>query len=210
MIDHKHKFIFIHIPKTGGTSIEKLFIPTADIQNVNLKHDTLRTILGTRPKIKNYFKFTVVRNPWDLTASLYYYMWKSQYEWPQRWRKMISAQIPGVLDMSLNDWVNHESFAYSGPRSRSLFNKNPTERLQLDWISNNTGSPEMDYIIKFENLQNDFDNVCNKLGLPFQNLPHINKTDREPYGELYTTETREIVARKFKKDIDFFQYEFGE
>ena len=69
MISHKHKFIFTHIPKTGGTSITRALNPNAGIKNKPLKEMPLKDK-------EDYFKFTFVRNPWDRAVSMFFFRQK--------------------------------------------------------------------------------------------------------------------------------------
>ena len=70
MVSHEFKCIFIHIPKTGGTSVETLF------GNEKHNHDKRERIIEKigMPSWKSYLKFSIVRNPWDRMVSAYSYV----------------------------------------------------------------------------------------------------------------------------------------
>jgi hypothetical protein len=203
MISHKHKFIFVHIPKTGGTSIERIFIPTAGKKDVPRKHDTLKMYENDFLFFEKYFKFSFVRNPWDLTISMYNYLWYSSEDWPRTWRKRNAE----TSELSFSDWVKHIIFRSPSIRSIDVGNRGGSDGNQIDWISCEKNL--INFIGRFENLQEDFNIVCDKIGIPQQELPHKNKTKHKHYTEYYDNETRQIVAEKYAKDIEYFGYEFG-
>jgi len=191
MINHKHKFIFIHISKTGGSSIETALNPNVPIDpkiagtigNTKLegKHWTALEYSKKYPKeYKEYFTFSFVRNPWDRTVS--------HYEW---------KVFVGNLKLSFKEWITSPEFLNN---SRLLY--------QSYLFDNN--NLIVDFVGRFEKLQLDFNYVCDKIGIGYIKLPHANKIDRKHYTEYYDDETREIISEKYAKDIKYFGYQFSE
>jgi len=189
MINHKHKFIYIHIFRSGGTSIEKLF--DAKI------HDHRRCNGYKREyglEVWNlYFKFAFVRNPWSKTLG--HYMWRQQ---KARYKKKGD-------DLNFRDWVL--KFEENVIGETALGDRGEQQYNQLFCES---GKQMVDYIGRFENLQSDFNIVCDKIGIPQQQLSHTNKTNHKHYTEYYDNETKQIVADRYAKDIDYFAYKFGD
>ena len=204
MIDHKYKYVYIHIPKTGGTSVEQSLIQVHHpeiVKPVAFWPDDLKEafVVGNSSnqhwsldmfdKYTDYRSFCTVRNPFDRIVSEYIYIHNGY--------NMSRSPLPD-LDFPTfvkRDLIESLAFPYHS-------------QCQIAFI--NTPINHVDYIIKFENLQEDFNIVCDKIGIPKQQLPHKNPTKHKHYTEYYDDETREIVAKKYARDIEYFGYEFGE
>ena len=200
MISHKHKFIFIHIPKTGGTSIESAL-------KINQEHKDHKYYKKTLKNYNDFFVFTIVRNPFDRAVSDYNWATNTKYPCPaQKLKEMfINKSFKYFLD-------NYYNLKYEDVKSFKGLNWFKNHHLthcreQLDLLN---PVCEVDYIMRFETLQQDFNTVCDKIGIPRQHLPHANKSKHKHYTEYYDDETRQIVAEKYAKDIEYFGYKFGE
>jgi len=137
---------------------------------------------------QSYFKFGTVRNPWDREVS--------RYKFLQKYKK---SPLSKYCQGSFNEYLF--KFNELDSKNPHLINYNV---LKID------GKIGVDYVMKFENLQEDFNIVCDKIGIPRLKLPHKNKTPHKHYAEYYDDETRELVAKCYAKDIEYFGYKFGE
>ena len=207
MINDKFKFIYTKIGKTGSTSIEGILKQQSG-DNYHSGHYHLLDDLSE--VTRNYFKFAFVRNPWDRCVSRFFYT-KSKCDVNDgidrgayrgsNFNDFIRSE--GEFSL-LTDWCNHS------PNLQRIFGNHSPFDKQLDWISDKDGNVLADYIGKLETMQNDFNIICDKIGIPQQQLPHKNKSKHKHYTEYYDDETKEIVAEKYAKDIEYFGYEFGE
>ena len=190
MISFQHKCIFVHIGKTGGSSIEHALDPhvsidsgiSGEIGNTKLegKHWTALEYSKKYPKeYKEYFTFSFVRNPWDRTVS--------HYEW---------KIFMGNLKLSFAEWIESPMF-------------NALKLSYADMICDHKNSIIVDFVGRFEELQQDFNFVCDKIGIEHIKLSHKNKIDRKHYFEYYDEKTKKIVEEKYARDIEHFGYEFN-
>ena len=217
MISHDNKFIFIQIPKTGSDSVCACLLSMLgkrdmmrELSNPELfmrknHHSTLEQILTTGDSdISDYYTFTFVRNPFDRVLSEYLYI-------PKYLKQVETGIIPRICD-NLKGYKSDKfkkqfkTFKDYVTRDDGLIFIDLHDKQQIKY----TESGRMDFIGRFENLQQDFNIVCDKTGLPRQQLPHYNKTRHKHYTEYYDDETRQIVAERYAKDIERFDYEFGE
>jgi hypothetical protein len=202
MISLQKHFLFVHIPKTAGNSIQTALRDYSEDQLVALrkeqdgierfglrnpnynfkKHSTLaeyRDALGNE-QFRSLYKFSCVRNPWDRMVSYYFTPTQSPETWDRKkFRKMIS-KIVSVADYLRLDQDDEDPFT------------------------------NVDYIMRFENLAEDFRTVCGKVGISAATLPRYNRSNREHYSKYYDYELRELVRTQFAAEIERFGYTFEE
>ena len=68
----------------------------------------------------------------------------------------------------------------------------------------------VDYIMRFENLADDFRAVCARLAIPSAPLPQYNRSNREHYSKYYDAELCELIRKRFAPEIERFGYAFEE
>lgn len=199
MISHKYKFVFILLPKTGTTSIQSLLTQTVLEQP---KQGADRHYDKITENVKDYYMISISRNPFSRVVSL----WKFWDEHLHLRRNRPAMEFTYFV----------KNFAKIQEKICRVFNKQEKIHFYscVDGIAMSTDNrlshTDIDFWIKIENFQQDFNKICDKIGIPRQQLPHINKSNHKHYTEYYDDETREIVAEKYKKDIEYFGYEFGE
>ena len=202
MTSKEKNFIYIHLPKTGGTSIchalSKFATEDYKVHDGKLKKkDTAyrlyidgkhfnkhELLVEVKNRLEgsfynNAFKFTCVRNPYERVIS--HYFWK--FETNEFNRKKFIDFFSG----------KKKNNTHWGSQKRSVTIENKVE---------------MDYIIKMENIQEDFNEVCSQLNIDKIILPHKNKTNHSHYREYYNDNMKNLVTEWYKEDIEFFKYNF--
>jgi hypothetical protein len=177
-------------PKCGSRTLHKIFREN----NINFpteKYDEVQNFT------KNYFSFSIVRNPWDRLLSCYT-------------QKIVKQKPPaGQKRPAYFRWeLNYQKPSFKDFIRIIAENKNIKRDRHWDLYHNIIPVSDIDFIGRFENLQEDFNIVCDKIGIPQQQLPHQNKSKHKHYTEYYDDETRQIVAEKYAKDIEYFGYTY--
>lgn len=214
IISDKYKFIWVGIPKSAMTSIIYVLHenPLVDL-GTRVISDDLNVILKKNKIYNNYFKFAFVRNPWSRVVSCY--INKVQ-------RGSIKDRFYLANHVGLRHDISFEDFVYFITKKRGRFDFFSDRHWisQHKFITSRSGRLLVDFVGKLENIDSDFDFVCDKLGIKSIELPKYNtrndwskfnnaeyETD-EYYKKFYTKETQELVFERYKKDIEMFGYNF--
>lgn len=189
-ISHNFKFIFIHVHRTGGTTITNLLRQNLGNKiNVISEHGNAATSEKEMlEKHADYFTFGFVRNPWERMLSWYSLINKNNTDTMVQTRQKFQKFL--ALD---------QAFA-SGD---SFFHYN-----QLDYFPTLHGSYEGIKIYSYEKFEEETHKLFAHLGFELQEIPVMNNTEAKVYKEFYTAKSKELVAQKCEKDIAYFKYSF--
>jgi Sulfotransferase family len=227
IISHSHRFIFVKSLKTAGTSIEAALSHSCsgnDIvtplgpyefnrdesgawvhQSMNegsyQQHDDAKTIRDSLPPEtwSSYFKFSITRNPWDRALSFFF--------WDRRQDSTLVPQkrLYHSLGVPLDDFTPVKQKFVAFIKCRTL-ESNDAFYVMDDQLCT-------DFVIRYEHLDEDCQEVCKRTGLPPFQIPRLKtgiRKDKRHYSEYFDDEAREIVADLHRNDIRFFNYRFGQ
>jgi len=223
--------IFVHIPKTAGRSVEMFFMNKLGFDRDNdadrerlLITDNDDPAKGTEKlshlsateyvqcghisqrKFSSFYKFSFVRNPWARLVSEYRYR---NYLSHKSFKDFVMNKLPAP--------GRDDKYRHVMPQTEMLYDKE--------------GNLLVDFVGKFERLQQDFGRVCEHLGFTDSSLPHINSSDKKSrelrrkmrnflycngendlrsYVDFYDDETREYITDLYRTDIENFDYSFAD
>lgn len=162
-------------------------------------HATASEIIAKigRDAFDSSFSFGIVRNPWDWQVSLYRFAFESVLDLP-----LLAAYARGLRPVR-KTYSGFESFA-----DYIRWRCTDDVHLQKDFLFSEGGEQLVDFVGRFERLDDDFRTICDRIGIP-ATLPKLNESSKgTPYRDYYTPETIEMVRQTFAPDIELFGYEF--
>ncbi len=216
VISHRFRFLYVHIAKTGGTSVRASLRklqwrdPMYALQLIcsRLDHLSGHRIAAKLPRhskivaaaemlpydyFESLFKFAFVRNPWDLQVSSYHHL---KRERPH----LLAGQedFESFLRWKLN------------PERPWQYHIDTSITLQTDYLVDLRGKLLVDFLGHYESLHDDWATICSRLKIGTRELPHKRKaTDRtSDYRSYYSDATAELVAKHFARDIEMLGYRF--
>lgn len=216
LLSLKYKFLFVHIAKTGGTSVRDSLrrykwtdpyripqflcsrISGMTGHKIGAKFPRHAKVIAAqemlpREVFEGLFKFAFVRNPWDLQVSSYHHL--------KRERPQLIAQLDGFE--SFLQWK-------LDPARPPQYHADMSTELQSEYLVDLNGQLIVDFVGRYENFSQDFEEACRRIGIACPRLQHTRKaSDRQKdYRTYYTDTTAEMVARHYRRDLDFFGYRF--
>ncbi|HIC46054.1 MAG TPA: hypothetical protein EYM37_05105 [Methylophaga aminisulfidivorans] len=187
------KSIFIHIPKCAGVSITtKLY---GNLAGGHLKIEDYTRIFSPR-EFLNYYKFTVVRNPWDRLVSSYHFLSKGgMNDTDKLWSKENISQYTDFKTF-VKEWVTPENVM-------KYYHFIP----QTEFIFDVHNAVKPDFIAFLETLDDDFTEISHNLNIAVE-IDKKNQSNHDDYKSYYDAETINIVAEVYERDIQLLGYNF--
>lgn len=207
IISHQHQFIFFAVPKTGTHSIRQalrphlaehdqeqvgLFVqrtfPQPELAAIGHGHVSVaqvKPVLGDEV-FNRYFKFAFVRNPWDRFVSYCAFI----------------SRDTGRFENDPHGFMRE--MVYS-PRPLQHLLYQP----QNEMLSDERGELAMDFVGRVEQMERDHITICRRLGVEPQPIEQINSSQHKPYTDYYNNDLRALIAHKYARDIELFDYRFG-
>lgn len=205
LISDSHRFLFVHVQKTGGVTIDKMLKGHVhDLRSHGGRHATLGQILRKEPVLRDYWTFGFVRNPWTRFVS----WWSMIDKWDGKWGPSSGRQYTGKGMRAGNDfwravagYSDFEEFILRGTQEWSRM-RTP----QITYLT--SGARRADFIGRTESFQDDIRAVLARFDLPLVEPGHHNRSEHDGHRQFYSDTTRERVAELFRKDIEAFGYKF--
>lgn len=206
MIFPEHRTIFFHVPRTGGTSVERMLAKgplDASVvdrerlwgwdpqEGFNLHHATLATtrrLIGPE-RFAAYYKLAVVRDPFSRLVSVYSYNFRHYHEKYADFRGFVRA-LPKIVQAKHCRLGHHET-----PQHQ---------------FTHEGGVQAVDTLLRFEDLPGCMDVVRARLGIT-EPLPNVNKSrypelTSVPVESHYDAETVDIMRHVYAEDFELLGY----
>ena len=216
LISHVRKFIYLKTIKTGGTSVEIYFEPWCIEPGKRAGEDVREAessqwgVVGSRGEVddpiwynhtpasrireligealwREYYKFCVVRNPFDKVVSLFWFTRSAPV------LEVLRHADFSAVRKTFAEWIKLASL----PLDRSIYTIG--------------GKVAVDYFVRFETMQAELERVCRRLAIPWEpdRLGRHKSEYRvrgEHFSEYYSVDAAARVRREFAWDLEFFGY----
>lgn len=206
IISHRHKFIYFAVPKTATHTIRealrqhlgpddleqqvlfgKQYLPFPEIAAIEHGHICANEI---RPHLSatvwdDYFKFAFVRNPYDRFVSTCFFLNRGNPDFAASAVAFMKDRLP-----------------------RPRFQQRVLARPQFQQLTNSDGKLALDFIGRYEELQQSYDSICDRIGIPGIELGKKNTSQHSSFVEYYDDDLKQAVAEFYAEDLRLFSYAF--
>ena len=204
IVSHRHRFIFLAVPRTGTHAVRaalgpilgegdwqqqsltaQVRLPVPALASVGHGHLTLRQVREHLPGSmwRDYFKFAIVRNPYDRFVS-----------------------VCAMLNKRNPRYRGDETAFMKRAVGVRRFRQRVLVRPQFDMLIDDTGELGMDFIGRYETLQESFDEACRQVGVSGSELGRSNRSDHDDYSTYYDDELLALVTRLYARDFERLGY----
>jgi len=194
MISVKNKFIIITPPKTGSVSITTFMMKYINVSNIIQQRSECFDYSDHFSKTSKHTSIDEMYKKWDENILGNFNDYQKFGTIRNPWDRLVSWWKWENSGKSFSDFIRFPSSFHS-------------RDILQDYFSINNKIIINSYI-RFENIQEDFNNVCSKIEVPNKKLLHMNKSKHKHYEEYYNDELQNIVALRYKAEIKQFNYEY--
>ncbi len=196
-LEDDKKIIYIHIPKAAGNALIKSLYGVSATG-----HDLLNRYKdNNESKFNLYYKFAVVRNPFDRFVSSFFYLKQGG----------IGFFDDDFANKYLSGIDSFDAFVLK-LKSDEAFRKSVMTWIhfvpQIDFLSLDGKTISVDRVVKLENINTDISALCQDLNLPVVEMKKDNASKRSSYKDYYTPELVGIVSELYRQDLDTLNYTF--
>ena len=205
MISHEHRYVYVEVPRTGSSAVRAELRATYGAEPILRKHATYRDFLRQATEDeKTYFAFSGIRNPLDVAVTRYVHIRDNVKDhFTDPWSVRVRNSLASRIERRIYTWTKRTNATFEQFLERWYLLPYDT------WTS--LDHAEIDMVLRFEHLQEDFAEAIRRIGLePARPLPAVNVTPGRERGfvDYYTPAARKRAVWVFGPYMEQWGYSF--
>ncbi|MBX2834528.1 MAG: sulfotransferase family protein [Micavibrio sp.] len=203
IVSHKYKFIYIGVPKVASRAFMGALIEKGQAKYESEWFETTADFKRVLAQYPDYFKFSIVRNPWARIVSCYNSKIGEGITY-SKYVRIMAAYKTLKAGMAFDDFVRW----LCTPMGADA-NADRHWLSQYVLLTHKNGEPICDYVGRYENLEEEIKVICGKIGVEPFKLPqrgHLSST--KDYKSYYMDETAALIKQRYAKDCELYGYEY--
>jgi len=202
----KDNWVYIHVPKTAGTTVENLF---RDNHNLIVEDEVHTTVYDIEDKIDKFI-FGFVRNPYSSEWSLWNYC---QNSWGifLEFDEWCAFRFGGKRDEGYEKYEHLPVQTYDGSRDGSKTELDYCYdlfiRSQAGYFCDENKKCIASKIYRFEQLRESWDDIQKRINMDIK-MNVVERLHKDDYKKVYTDYSYDLVSKYKAKDIELFGYNF--